>query len=330
MILADKIILLRKKNGWSQEELAEKLNVSRQSISKWEGTQSVPSMDKIIQLSEIFSVSTDYLLKDSIEVEDYVESGSKSEESNMRYVTMEDANSYLDAIQNKAHKMAIGVMMTTISPAIIILLSNLYLLDKFLLSESQSQVIALTLFFIVIAGAVMIFINVGTESKEFEYLETEPIETEYGVSGMVKSKMSAYKEEYSRYKILGVGLCILSVLPVIIFSLAGDDLSVNIGVGATLLMIATGVFLLVKSGIIWSGFKVLLQEGEYSADGKERLKILGKVAAVYWLFVITLYLAISVFGEAWDESWKIWPVSGVLYALVSAITILIAKNKHNN
>ena len=42
MILADKIILLRKKSGWSQEDLAEKLNVSRQSISKWEGAQSVP------------------------------------------------------------------------------------------------------------------------------------------------------------------------------------------------------------------------------------------------------------------------------------------------
>ena len=62
MILADKIILLRKKNGWSQEELAEKLNVSRQSISKWEGAQSVPAMDKILQMSDIFGVTTDFLL----------------------------------------------------------------------------------------------------------------------------------------------------------------------------------------------------------------------------------------------------------------------------
>ena len=86
MILADKIILLRKKSGWSQEDLAEKLNVSRQSISKWEGAQSVPGMDKILQLSEIFGVSTDYLLKDSIELEEYVEQESKSEESSVRYV----------------------------------------------------------------------------------------------------------------------------------------------------------------------------------------------------------------------------------------------------
>ena len=52
MILADKIIELRKKSGWSQEELAEMLDVSRQSISKWEGAQSVPDMARIIRLSE--------------------------------------------------------------------------------------------------------------------------------------------------------------------------------------------------------------------------------------------------------------------------------------
>ena len=51
MILADKIITLRKKAGWSQEELAERLNVSRQSVSKWESAQSMPDIDKILQLS---------------------------------------------------------------------------------------------------------------------------------------------------------------------------------------------------------------------------------------------------------------------------------------
>ena len=67
MILADKIIYLRKKAGWSQEELAEKMEVSRQSISKWEGALSVPDMNRILKLSELFDVSTDYLLRDEME-----------------------------------------------------------------------------------------------------------------------------------------------------------------------------------------------------------------------------------------------------------------------
>ena len=327
MILADKIILLRKKSGWSQEDLAEKLNVSRQSISKWEGAQSVPGMDKILQLSEIFGVSTDYLLKDSIELEEYVEQESKSEESSVRYVSMEEANSYLDLTQNIAHKMALGVAMCIMSPAIIITLSNLYLLNQFSFSENQSQAIALTLFFITIASAVVIFISIGMKFKDFEYLKTEPIETEYGVSGMVKSKMKAYKETYSKYNIIGVTLCILSVLPVILSSFADKDLTDGIGVIGTLFMVAVGVFMLVTVGTIWSSFNVLLQEGEYSVEGKAKSKVVGSIAGIYWLLTTALYLFISFYYGAWDKSWMIWPVAGVLFGAVAAIANLVIKSK---
>ena len=72
MILADKITALRKKAGWSQEDLAEQLGVTRQSVSKWEGAQSVPDMDKVVQMSRLFGVTTDFLLKDELsEEEDY-------------------------------------------------------------------------------------------------------------------------------------------------------------------------------------------------------------------------------------------------------------------
>ena len=72
MRLADKITALRKKAGWSQEELAEQLGVTRQSVSKWEGAQSVPDMDKVVQMSRLFGVTTDFLLKDELsEEEDY-------------------------------------------------------------------------------------------------------------------------------------------------------------------------------------------------------------------------------------------------------------------
>lgn len=61
MILAEKISEERKKNGWSQEELAEKLSVSRQSVSKWESGQSVPDLNRILEMARIFGVTTDYL-----------------------------------------------------------------------------------------------------------------------------------------------------------------------------------------------------------------------------------------------------------------------------
>ena len=99
MILADKIIELRKKNGWSQEELAEKVGVSRQSVSKWEGALSVPDLDKILLMSQIFGVSTDYLLKDEFGEPEYTETKNApaAEETPLRRVSMEEAASFLEA-----------------------------------------------------------------------------------------------------------------------------------------------------------------------------------------------------------------------------------------
>ena len=70
MKLSDKIIRLRKLNGWSQENLAEKLNVSRQTISRWEGATAQPDASNILQLSKLFGVTTDYLLNDEYESDD--------------------------------------------------------------------------------------------------------------------------------------------------------------------------------------------------------------------------------------------------------------------
>lgn len=69
MIFSEKLLTLRKAKGITQEQLAEKLDVSRQSVSKWESGQSVPELEKIAALSAFFDVSTDYLLKSS-EIDD--------------------------------------------------------------------------------------------------------------------------------------------------------------------------------------------------------------------------------------------------------------------
>lgn len=70
MKLYEKIIKLRKSNGWSQEELAEKLDLSRQAISRWENGTALPDANNILQLSKIFGVASDYLLN-----EDYSDDG---------------------------------------------------------------------------------------------------------------------------------------------------------------------------------------------------------------------------------------------------------------
>lgn len=97
MILSEKIAEERKKNGWSQEELAEKLSVSRQAVSKWESAQSVPDLQRVLRMAEIFGVSTDYLLKDEIGKEEFEKiSDYRTEDTTLRNVSMEEANRFLE------------------------------------------------------------------------------------------------------------------------------------------------------------------------------------------------------------------------------------------
>ena len=64
MTLSDKIIQLRKINGWSQEDLAERMDISRQAISRWENGTALPDANNVLHLSKLFNVTTDYLLND--------------------------------------------------------------------------------------------------------------------------------------------------------------------------------------------------------------------------------------------------------------------------
>lgn len=91
MNIGERIYELRRKNSMSQEDLAEKMNVSRQSISKWESSQSVPEVERIIQLSNIFNVSTDWILKG----ENSKKQKSQSNKNNLKSVqTLSTALNY--------------------------------------------------------------------------------------------------------------------------------------------------------------------------------------------------------------------------------------------
>ncbi len=92
MKLYEKIIKLRKSNGWSQEELAEKLDLSRQAISRWENGTALPDANNILQLSKIFGVTSDYLLN-----EDYSDNGD--------IPCVKEAKEALDSKKNSNRKL---------------------------------------------------------------------------------------------------------------------------------------------------------------------------------------------------------------------------------
>ena len=206
MILADKIIEERKKNGWTQEDLAQKLGVSRQSVSKWESAGAIPDLKKIIQLADLFGVSTDYLLKDEIEKENT--ETTCDTDSELHRVSMEEANAYMDEKKKAAPMLANATTLCILSPI------PLFLVSTF--NDGLAIGIACTTLLGMVALAVFIFIKTGIKLSPLQYLEQEPFETEYGVTGLVKEKNQSYQDQYSFSLACGVVLCILSVIPLII------------------------------------------------------------------------------------------------------------------
>lgn len=329
MILADKIIELRKKNGWSQEELAEKVGVSRQSVSKWEGALSVPDLDKILLMSQIFGVSTDYLLKDELGEPEYTETKNApaAEETPLRRVSMEEAASFLEVKKQTAPKIALAVFLCIVSPIVLILMGGLSGEGLIAMSENAAGGIGLITLIVLVAAAVALFIICGAKTEKYEYLEKEPIELEYGVSGMVKERQSRMSEAHTRDTVLGICLCVLSVVPLFAGMFTENEIYAVMGICALLFMVACGALVLIRSGILWESTQKLLQEGDYTVAEKEMSKKIAPIVTAYWLLVTAGYLAWSFWTDDWDRTWIVWPVAGVLFGAIMAIVGMIKKKR---
>lgn len=236
MILAEKTIDLRKKHGWSQEQLAEKLGVSRQSILKWEGAQSTPDMKKILALSELFGVSTDYLLRD--DMEDAQTAAVHVEERDaplpdgapLMPVSMEDAAAFLAHNDRNARRIALGVMLCILSPVALIALAGAGAARLVSFSEGQGTVFGMIVLFLLVAPAVALFIQAGLHDEPFAYLKKENLDTAYGVEGMARERQRNYRAADVRDLTCGIVLCVASSIPLfVVQAIAGDALDASMG-----------------------------------------------------------------------------------------------------
>lgn len=331
MILADKIVSLRKKAGWSQEELAEQLGVTRQSVSKWEGAQSIPDMDKVVQMSRLFGVTTDYLLKD--ELEEQTAAPVEEESSPLRRVTMAQAAEYLTRRKAAAPKVAFAVLLCVVSPVTLLLLSAMSEAQRFPISENAAAGIGLCVLLVLVAVAVSIFLRTAAAVRDYRFLEEEPFETEYGVTGMVRQRQQEYAETRTRYTTIGVVLCVLAAVPLFAaVCVNGSDLLYVAAVGALLVLVGIGCLFLVNAGVYSGAMERLLEEGDYTRGQKKHHKVRSTVTTIYWLVAVAVFL-VYTYGPSGNGqpqySWIIWAVAGVLYAAVMGVVRLILRSGKN-
>ena len=332
MTFSEKISALRKQKGWSQEELAEKLMVTRQAVSKWESAQSMPDLDKLVQLSEALGVSTDYLLKDE-QSQSAPVPATAEQTVKPRHVTQEEARRYLQLQTAAIPKTTLGVALCVWSPIALIGLPVLRSTLNWGFPEEICSGIGLCVLLVMVAAGVALLLTASGKLREFEYLEREPIETDNGAREQALSMQREMASFCTRQNTIGVVLCILSVLPLFaLMCVPGvPDGYYSLAVCALLLLVGIACLLLVRTGSMRGAVDKLLEQGDYTRENKAKSRFVGAVSAAYWLVVTAAFLFYT-FGPNGNGqpqySWFIWAIAGVLYgALMAALSVYRKKSK---
>jgi len=243
---------------------------------------------------------------------------------------MEEANEFLSTKCKTAKFTALGTFLCILSIIPLMLFGGLAEFS-YGISENAAGGLGMVIMFTLIAIAVVIFIITESKVSQFEFLEKEVFETEYGVTGMVKERKNKYKDTYTRNNVIGAVLCILSLVPLFLGAFVvgenetpENELCLVFMLCVMFFMIATGVVFFILGGIPWASFQKLLQEGDYT-KAKKRDTLTGKITSLYWLLVVAIFLGYSFCTNDWGRSWIIWPVAGVLFAAVMVVYSIFKK-----
>ena len=336
MILAEKVTTLRKKKGWSQEELAEKLGISRQSVSKWESGTSIPDIDKIIMMSRLFGVSTDYLLKDEVE-ETVAQESKDAKEIAIKSVSVEEANLFMDLTRRLAIPRAIAVALFVLCPTPLILLGGMCEYGRIPLTENLAGGLGVALLLVIVAIGTFVLIVGNTKLSKFDYLEKEPFVLQYGVSGITEKNKELFSGPYHISVAVGAVICILGALAVILPATMGaDEFIIVCFTDILLVMIAVAVFIFVWAGTIQDSFNKLLQLEEFSPEHKSVAKRIRFFPGVYWTVVTAIFLGLMTYGDI-RQPYEFygpilhgpmvlgifWVVAALLYAAIKKILYAI-------
>lgn len=320
-MLSDRILDLRKKAGMSQEDLAEKLNVSRQSVSKWESGASTPDLDKIVELSRLFGVTTDYLIKGDPQQEN--ESLGGVPETGNR-LSLSAANEFIEANSQSARLIARSVALCVLSPVLMLLLIGLSNENPLVvISENVAVAVGITVLLIIAALGVVGFVRNAMQMNRFEYIRKGDFTADYGVEARVKEQKRLNSAEYAKRLAIGVGILVVSAIPVVAAGvISGDSESAFLPLLGTVLLLiiaAVGVYIVVRTACENGAYDQILREGSFSAAERKKEEVNDRIGGIYWPIIVAAYLIWSFLSGDWHITWLIWPVAGLVFAAISAV-----------
>lgn len=307
MSFGENLQFLRKRNGITQEQLAEQLKVSRQSVSKWESDGSFPEMDKLMQMCEMFSCDLDTLIRKS------------AEES-----TAQDTAQYDAHMNNRSrwYAGAVGLIIFGLG------------LQSMLEISARMEILGSFLFLCCVAGAVTIFIIKEMQHTSFRRRNPQ-IRSFY-----FEEEIYRFEKKYPLLMAVPVAVIILNVAcQVLIDEFILRPYAENLSNGVFFIVLAAAVTVLVYGGMQKAKYNI----EDYNKEGVKKRSKAAKYSGIIMLIATALFLlSIGIvtmdFMQAkeagldfqWRSSlvafsWVVFPIGGIICAIVS---VIVSKDEH--
>lgn len=284
---AENLQFYRKKENMTQEELAEKMEVSRQTVSKWESAVSYPEMDKILVLCDMFGCDMDTLVR-----------------GDAQKLCAEDDAQY-DRHMNQFSKGAtfgVGFIITGVA------------LYEILIGNLVRENIANMIFMIMLVIAVMVLIVFGMRNEEFRRKHPK-IDDIYS-----EKEIDSFHKKFMNMIAVGIGLIMVGLIfetymdGVVLSSPCKED----VVHGTFMLMVATAVSLFVYAGTQKEKYDIeAYNKKNCEQKENENETLTGRICGCIMLTAMLVFLAAGFIWNRWHPAWAVFPLGGILCGIVS-------------
>lgn len=279
----------RKLKGLSQEDLAEKMQVSRQAISKWESGAAYPEIEKLSELSKYFGCSVDDIINGQFNAQ-----------------TITDDKTTYDRMMNKFSKqISLAVALILLGTAIFLAIAS------FGMPYTNYGLVILLIF---VAISVPIFVWRGIELSNYK-LKHPKLEHFY-----TQTEIDGYDGKFSALMAVAIGIIMAGLvvfLALTVTHICPEESPFATAVFMLFITIATPIF--VYAGIQKSKYDITAYNKENTLQSQIQSSKVGKISGVIMLIATIIFMLWGFLGDGWSLSWLAFPVGGILCAIVSVL-----------
>lgn len=288
MAFSENLQFIRAQAGVTQEQLAEQLEVSRQSVSKWESNASFPEMDTLLRICDLYDVNLDTLLRGSVE------------ESRVS-----DTAKY-DAFMNRfSLRMALAIAAIIAGVGVMILLH----------AAGMPEALAGALFLLIVTLSVVVIVASGIQYENF--CKRHPVIADF----YTQEQKDTFHAKFVWYIAGGVGAILFGVVLLLLSEMVLPEREpYDSLLGSVFLLIVAGaVFSFVYGGMQEDKYKIWKynRDNNPTPEAKKKLNLIGASCGVIMLISTAVYVGLGLTRNAWGTAWWVFAVGGILCGAVS-------------